>query len=107
MTTTYEVLDAEEAKAKGGDLEALDPSEVLTPSDLSWDVPASGVFRLEDGVPVQLIGWDGGEPEDQTLGRDWSWIAPALQAAYESGRHDQLTELSPEELAGALLEVED
>jgi hypothetical protein len=50
-----------------------------------WDYDSSGVFRCEDGVPVELLGSDGGEPEDQTLGRDWSWVAPALQAAYALG----------------------
>ena len=44
------------------------------------------VYRFEGGKPVEPIGWDGGEPEDQTLWRDWSWVAPALQAAYELGR---------------------
>ena len=47
-----------------------------------WD---AWVIRFEDDVPVSGIGSDGGEPEDQTLGRDWSWVAPALQSAYEDG----------------------
>lgn len=48
----------------------------------------SGVFVLDDGVPVEMLGTDGGEREDQTLGRAWAWVAPALQAAYDQGRHD-------------------
>ncbi|GAF86353.1 unnamed protein product [marine sediment metagenome] len=32
------------------------------------------------------VGEDGGEPEDQLLVRDWSWVAPALNAASERGR---------------------
>ena len=44
------------------------------------------VFRYEGLRPVQFIGSDGGEPEDQTLGRDWAWVVPALNAAYELGR---------------------
>jgi len=31
---------------------------------------------------------DGGEPEDQSFGRDWSWVAPALRDAYELGMKD-------------------
>lgn len=51
-----------------------------------WDSDATGVFRCVDGVPVELLGSDGGEPEDQTIRRDWKWVAPALQAAYDLGR---------------------
>jgi hypothetical protein len=48
--------------------------------------PISAVFRVEDGVAVSELGSDGGEPEDNSLSRDWSWVAPALQAAYDLGR---------------------
>lgn len=51
-----------------------------------YDDPREGVYRCEDDLAVELIGTDGGEPEDNTLRRDWSWVAPALQAAYELGR---------------------
>jgi hypothetical protein len=34
---------------------------------------------------VSVIAWDGGEPEDQTLVRDWSWVTTALWDAYRSG----------------------
>lgn len=44
------------------------------------------LIEYDDDKPVRVIGTDGGEPEDQTLGRDWSWVAPALNAAYEAGR---------------------
>lgn len=37
---------------------------------------------------VALIGQDGGEPEDQTLGRDWKWVVSALQRAYDAGVAD-------------------
>lgn len=42
--------------------------------------------RCEDGEPVEEIGSDGGEPEDNSFLRDWKWVAPALQEAYELGR---------------------
>lgn len=45
----------------------------------------AAVIRFEDGLPVEFIGCDGAEPEDQTLLRDWSWIAPALTRAYDLG----------------------
>lgn len=31
-----------------------------------------------DGDEATFIAHDGGEPEDQTFGRDWSWVAPLL-----------------------------
>lgn len=37
-----------------------------------------------DDKPVEILGWDGGEPED--LCRDWSWVIDALQGAYEDGK---------------------
>jgi hypothetical protein len=83
-TITYETMDGAEATKAGADLEKLDRYGAL--KDNGFDYPASGVFRLEDGRPVELLGTDGGEPEDQTLGRDWGWVPAALQAAFELGK---------------------
>lgn len=33
----------------------------------------------------RIIGSDGGEPEDQRLYRDWAWVVPALNKAYQEG----------------------
>lgn len=43
---------------------------------------------LEDGT-VNWIGSDGGEPEDQFLTRDWSWVVGALNKAYEDGKNSK------------------
>jgi hypothetical protein len=32
--------------------------------------------------------WDGGEPEDNSFIRDWSWVADELRNAYLQGRAD-------------------
>ena len=32
--------------------------------------------------------WDGGEPEDNTFGRDWSWVDAAIERAYKWGVED-------------------
>ena len=32
--------------------------------------------------------YDGGEPEDNSFGRDWSWVTTELQKAYEQGLVD-------------------
>jgi hypothetical protein len=90
MTTTYEILGPDEATALGAPEELV---EDLRPI-MDWDGDDRGVFRLVDGCPVELIGQDGGEPEDQTLGRAWSWVVLALRKAYEQGRTDLRAEFA-------------
>ncbi len=46
---------------------------------------ATGIWRFEGETPVEFVGCDGGEPEDQTLGRDWAWVVKALNGAVEHG----------------------
>ncbi len=38
----------------------------------------------EDGKRVCVLGEDGGEPEDQTLVRDWDWVPKVINALLES-----------------------
>lgn len=47
-----------------------------------------GLWLCEDGVPVRLIGEDGGEPEDQTMVRRWAWVRDACNEAYAMGLAD-------------------
>lgn len=51
-----------------------------------WDPPeyCLGIWYV-NAFTSKFIGNDGGEPEDQTLGRDWSWVVDALNEAYETG----------------------
>lgn len=79
---SYEIMDKAEAQYAGASEDLVCDLR----DELDWSGPNTGVFRCEDGVPVRLLGMDGGEPEDQTLGRDWSWIAKALDDAYKLGR---------------------
>jgi hypothetical protein len=44
-----------------------------------------GIWRFEDGNPVEFLAADGGEPEDNSFYRDGSWITPALNEAYRLG----------------------
>lgn len=37
------------------------------------------------GDILGLIATDGGEPEDQSFRRDWSWVPDELQKAYDAG----------------------
>lgn len=46
------------------------------------------VRRLADGTATE-IGCDGGEPEDNSFVRDWSWVAPALQAVEDRANEDR------------------
>jgi hypothetical protein len=42
------------------------------------------LYRFDaTGNAVELIGTDGGEPEDQVLVRDWAWVAEALNREAE------------------------
>lgn len=73
----YIVLDDDDATLAGGPAAPTADSY----SDWGWTV-----YRQdEDGRLLEAIGSDGGEPEDQLLIRDWKWVAPALEAAYQEG----------------------
>lgn len=43
------------------------------------------VVRNLGGHIVELVAIDGGEPEDQSFRRDWSWVPDALNDAYDRG----------------------
>ena len=68
---------------------------VLYVDDLTDDAKASAgledddycfvLVRLSEDFVIEVIGYDGGEPEDQLLVRDWSWVTSALDAAYRRG----------------------
>lgn len=91
-SVTYRALGPDTAVAAGAAEELV--VDLRPFSD--WNMPSTGVFRLVDGVPVELLGSDGGEPEDQTLGRRWSWVPGALTMAYDFGRTEQRIELMNE-----------
>lgn len=46
---------------------------------------ATVVRHNEDGTKTE-VGWIGGEPEDNTYYRTYSWIVGALNDAYKLGR---------------------
>lgn len=48
----------------------------------------TGLWRCVDHVPTELLGTDGGEPEDNSFRRDWSWVPTALLAAYDRGLNE-------------------
>lgn len=54
--------------------------------DQSWDFDyLSGIWQIEDGGASVYLSDDAGDAEDQTLTRNWAWVADALNAAYAQG----------------------
>lgn len=43
------------------------------------------VIRINADGSEEEVGWIGGEPEDNTYYRTYSWIVPALNDAYKLG----------------------
>jgi len=62
------VLNDEEAVKRGG------PAAPTKVGDFGWTLYEQGA----SGKLIRAIGSDGGEPEDQLLVRDWSWVVEAL-----------------------------
>jgi hypothetical protein len=52
-------------------------------------------WHLIDTVTGEWIGCDGGEPEDQSLVRDWDWVATKLNQ-YNKEYHAVLSEVMAE-----------
>lgn len=46
--------------------------------------PRGRLLVISDGEEI-IDQEDGGEPEDQTFGRDWAWVPDAIRRAYETG----------------------
>ena len=72
----------------GGNDAPPDVAPLLVDHNPLWDEHTCYVIEYTDDVPTRVVGRDGGEPEDQTLWRDWSWVVPALHQAYEDGKND-------------------
>jgi len=48
----------------------------------------SDVLKVFHKGKVIIEESDGGEPEDQTFGRDWDWVSTAIEKAYKLGLED-------------------
>jgi hypothetical protein len=74
---------------------AFDGQKVDTSKRYYIDDLPDGEFgwRIIDRVTGEEVGRDGGEPEDQSLVRDWEWVVHALNAAraegYKQGQEDE------------------
>lgn len=72
------VIPSNEANAAFGDF-GLDPN--------SWSL-----VETDGEKPIRFIGADGGEPEDQTLVRDWNWVATEMNAV-DAEAHERISAL--------------
>ena len=77
-------LRAALVRNEAGRGEVADRYRVEYASDDADDWSQKVVYQEPGGEPEE-IGSDGGEPEDQTLTRDWSWVVPALNEAFRRG----------------------
>ena len=79
METRFKILTIIEANNLAPDLVDYSPGY--------RDDYRLGVFEFNQyGKLIKEWGSDGGEPEDQTLNRDWNWVVTALNYAFDLGR---------------------
>ena len=45
----------------------------------------NALVRFERSLPVEVVAYDGGEPEDNLFTRDWAWVANELNKVYHEG----------------------
>lgn len=45
----------------------------------------NALVKYVDNKPVEVLALDGGEPEDNSFVRDWSWVPTALERAFKQG----------------------
>jgi hypothetical protein len=82
LDITYKLLSPKEADLAVHGQEYVDD---MGPNYYEEDYWLRALVRCEDGKPVEILGEDGGEPEDQSFRRDWAWVPQALQDAYDLG----------------------
>lgn len=79
--TRFRVVTAAEAKKCG----------YLESEDYYADDYRGILYEFDGDTPVRVLGVDGGEPEDQTFGRDWSWVVPELNRLSERAEKAEAT----------------
>lgn len=68
-----------------------------------YDSPSVLVVKTGEAISMNP---DGGEPEDQTFGRDLAWIEGAIKDAYECGKLEAIEQLVAEHQAELELAVD-
>lgn len=46
------------------------------------------LYETDGEKPIRLVAVDGGEPEDQTFGRNWNWVLGELNKLAEEKVND-------------------
>ena len=72
----YKIISLNEAKARG--LDYWEDWDEYDDDDYNY-----GVWFFDEFGGNRFVNQDGGEPEDQTLNRDWSWVVRELNNALE------------------------
>jgi hypothetical protein len=73
---------------------------VVTVTEVEDDYRERSVLRVTRFGKSVLERYDGGEPEDNSFGRDWSWVEGALREAYALGLADGQAAATPSETEG-------
>jgi hypothetical protein len=66
------------------------PAWAKEDDDYSYGNDYRNYLVIEDG-DYKKVYTDGGEPEDASFGRDYSWVALELRRAYKSGMESRKT----------------
>lgn len=56
------------------------------PDNIPYVMREGSILIVENNDIVIFSQSDLGEPEDQTFGRNWSWVAEIIMRAYKIGR---------------------
>lgn len=56
------------------------------PDDIPYAMREGSILIVENEGKVIFSRSDGGEPEDQSFGRNWAWVAGMIERAYNLGR---------------------
>lgn len=68
-------------------VELTDRDPYAEPNSISWDYGKTFLI-VRHNKEIIISQSDGGEPEDQTFSRDWSWVKGAIEKAYNLGVQD-------------------
>lgn len=79
----YQVWGAEQCATAGAIGRGYEDAPTREDIDGGWVDEFTNYLVDTRTTPPEVVASDGGEPEDQTLDRAWSWVAPALNAEAE------------------------
>lgn len=78
-------------------------NDLNDPDDIPRVLREQSILIVEQNGHVLFMECDGGEPEDQTLYRNWSWIPGIIKKVYELGLEEGIR-LEHERSEGLVIE---